>query len=106
MTITGLTTQELVHLALSAFGAAGGAVSATVSAVRAAALGIFCRDGITGDWFGLCLIGIFPPFVEQYRAGSEYCETLGWMCDVACVVLLLFDVYETLDMRVLTPWGV
>ena len=58
MAITGLSAQELVRLARSAFGTVGGTASAAVSSVRAAALGIFCRDGITGDGLGLCLIGI------------------------------------------------
>jgi len=54
MALTGLSAQELVHLARSAFGTA----SAAASSVRAAALGIFCNDGITGDGLGLLLIGI------------------------------------------------
>ena len=53
MAITGLTAQELVHLARSAFATA----SATVSAARAAAMGIFCNDGKVGDGMGLALIG-------------------------------------------------
>ena len=61
MAMTGLTAQELVHLARSAFGTA----SAPVSAARAAAMGIFCPDGTTGDGMGLKLIGNCPPFVEQ-----------------------------------------
>jgi len=72
MAITGLTAQELVTLARSAFGAA----SAAVSDARAAAMGIFCRDDITGDGLGLLLIGNSPPFVEQCRAGSRCCRTL------------------------------
>jgi len=58
--ITGLTAQELAHLARSAFGAVGGAASACLSAARAADLGIFLTDGITGDGMGLCLIGNWP----------------------------------------------
>ena len=72
MAITGLTAQELVHLARSAFAAA----SATVSAERAAAMGIFCRDGQTGDGMGLALIGNCPPFVEQCEAGCMRCRNL------------------------------
>jgi len=59
MAITGLTAQQFVTLARSAFGA----VSATVSTARAVAMGIFCADGSTGDGFGLCLIGNPPSFV-------------------------------------------
>jgi len=40
MAITGLSAQELVHLARSAFGAAAGTASAIASAERAAAMGI------------------------------------------------------------------
>jgi len=57
MAITGLSAQELVHLARSAFGAGGGTASATASAARAAAMGVFCNDGVTGDGLGLDLIG-------------------------------------------------
>jgi len=57
MAITGLSAQELVHLARSAFGAA----SACLSAARAAQLGIFLSDRITGDALRLCLIGGPPP---------------------------------------------
>jgi len=67
MAITGLSAKELVHLARSAFGAvggrAGGRASATVSAARAAAMGIFCPDGVTGDGMGLLLIGKCPLLV-------------------------------------------
>jgi len=59
MVITGLTAQQLVTLARSAFGAA----SATVRSARAAVMGIFCADGSTGDGVGLCLIGNPPSFV-------------------------------------------
>jgi len=58
MAITGLSAQELVRLARSAFGTVGGTASAAVSSGRAAALGIFCSDRTTGDGLGLCLIGI------------------------------------------------
>jgi len=104
MAITGLTAQELVHLARSAFGAAFGAASATVSAARAAAMGIFCRDGQTGDGMALRLIGNFPPFVEQCSAGSRRGRTLGWKCTVVCVELPPVHVPQTMDIRVLTPW--
>jgi len=67
MAITGLSAQVLVRLARSAFGAAGGRAggraSATISAARAAAMGIFCSDGVTGDGMGLLLIGKFPLLV-------------------------------------------
>jgi len=56
MAITGMTAKELVHLARAAFGA----VSACNNAARAAVLGIFSRDGITGDGRGLCLLGSPP----------------------------------------------
>jgi len=59
MAITGLSARELVHLARSAFGAVGGAASATINAERAAAMGIFCSDGVTGDGMGLRMIGKF-----------------------------------------------
>ena len=39
----------------------GGKASATVSAARAAAMGIFCCDGITGDGMGLALLVAPPP---------------------------------------------
>jgi len=58
MAITGLSAQELVRLARSAFGTVGGTASAAVSSGRAAALGIFFSDRTTGDGLGLCLIGI------------------------------------------------
>jgi len=64
MAITGLSAQELVHLARSAFGA----VSATGSSERAAALGIFCNDGSTGDAMSLTFIGNCLPCVEPYAA--------------------------------------
>jgi len=41
----------------------GGIASAMVSTARAAAMGIFCADGSTGDGLGLCLIGNPPSFV-------------------------------------------
>jgi len=63
MAIAGLTDQQSVALARSAFGAAGGAASAIVSTARAAAMGIFCADGSTGDGLGVCLIGNPPSFV-------------------------------------------
>jgi len=63
MAITGLSAQELVRLARSAFGAAGGAASSCASAARAAAMGVFCNDGVTGDGMGFCLIGNCPLFV-------------------------------------------
>ena len=56
MAITGLSAQELVRIARSAFGAA----SAASSASRAAAMGIFCNDGVTGDGMGFCLMGKWP----------------------------------------------
>jgi len=63
MAITGLSARELVRLVRSAFGAdggaAGGAASATINAERAAAMGIFCSDGVTGDGMGLRMIGKF-----------------------------------------------
>ena len=63
MAITGLTAQEFVDLAHSAFGVASAIVGATGKAARAAAMGIFGADGSTGDGFGLCLIGNPPSFV-------------------------------------------
>ena len=54
MVITGLTAQELVDLARAAFGSA----SATVSAERAAALGVYCQDVKTGDGLGVDLVGM------------------------------------------------
>ena len=55
--ILGLTPQEIVTLARSAFGVIGGTVSTTVSAETAAALGVFCADQVTGDSRGLCTAG-------------------------------------------------
>jgi len=72
MAITGLTAQELVHLARSAFATA----SATVSAARAAAMGIFCNDGTTGDGMGLKLIGNCPPFVQPGISDGVRCRPL------------------------------
>jgi len=63
MAITGLFAQELVHVARSAFGADGGTASATSRAERAAAMGIFRKDGITGDAWGMSLIGNCSLFV-------------------------------------------
>ena len=60
MAITGLSAQELVRIARSAFGALGGTASAAASASRAAAMGIFCNDGVTGDGMGFCLAGKWP----------------------------------------------
>jgi len=60
MAITGLTTQELVALAFSSFGAAGGAVSAANSAATALRMDIFGNDGTTPDGFGVDLVGIYP----------------------------------------------
>jgi len=37
-----------------------GQVSAAASASRAAAMGIFCNDGVTGDGMGFCLMGNWP----------------------------------------------
>ena len=59
MAITGLTVQELVTLARSAFGSA----NLMVSNARAATMGIFGADGSTGDGLGLRLIGNPPCFV-------------------------------------------
>ena len=63
MAITGLSAQELVILARSAFAVVGGTASAAASAERAAAMGIFCNDGVTGDGMGLNLIGKFSLLV-------------------------------------------
>ena len=67
MAITGLSAQELVRIARSAFGALGGAVggpaSVAVMAARAAAMGIFLNDGVTGDGRGMKLVGKFPLIV-------------------------------------------
>ena len=60
MAITGLTSQDLVDLARSAFAAVGGTASATVSAARAAALGVLCLDGTTGDGREKILVGMYP----------------------------------------------
>ena len=60
MAITGLSAQELVRIARSAFGAIGGTASAAASAARAATMGIFCSDGVTGDGMGFCLMGNWP----------------------------------------------
>jgi len=65
MAITGLPAQELVHIARAAFGAVGGRASAAASAERAVAMRIFCNDGVTGDGWGLCLIGNQPLCVQQ-----------------------------------------
>jgi len=72
MATTGLTAQELDHLARSAFGTP----SATVSAARAAAMGIFCHDDTTGDGMGLSLIGNCPLFVEPCIADGMRCRPL------------------------------
>jgi len=61
MAITGLSAQELVDITRAAFGAC----SAATSAQRAVALRIFCNDGVTGDGWGLCLIGNQPLCVQQ-----------------------------------------
>ena len=55
--ILGLTPQEIVTLARSAFGAIGGTASTTVSAETAAALGVFCGDQVTSYGVGLCAAG-------------------------------------------------
>jgi len=68
MAITGLSAQELVDLARSAFGTVGGTASAAVSSVRAAELGIFCNDGSTGDSVIVRMIGTCLPFVEPCMA--------------------------------------
>ena len=72
MVITGLSAQELVDLARSAFssvaGTIGGAASTTVTSERAAALGIVCLDGSTGDAMALTFIGNCLPFVDPYIA--------------------------------------
>jgi len=41
----------------------GGLISSCASAARAAAMGVFCNDGVTGDGLGFCLIGNRPLFV-------------------------------------------
>jgi len=51
--ILGLTPQEIVTMARSAFGAA----SAMVSAEAAAALGVFCANQVTGNGMGLYVTG-------------------------------------------------
>ena len=63
MAITGLSAQELVNIARSAFSSVAGRASAAASAARAAAMGIFCNDVVTGDGMGLLLIGNCPLFV-------------------------------------------
>jgi len=83
MAITGLTAQELVHLACSAFGSA----SATVNDARTAAMGIFCNDDTTGDGMGLKLIGNCPPFVQPGIADGMQCRPLGCVCTIGCVDL-------------------
>ena len=60
MAITGLTAQELVNLARSAFGAAGGAASAANRVAIAVRLHVFCSDGIMGDGLGIDLVGMYP----------------------------------------------
>ena len=85
MAITGLSAQELVRLARSAFGGAGatagGTASATVTRERAAALSMFCNDGSTGDAMALTFIGDCLPFVEPYVA-----NVMQWGRLDACVV--------------------
>jgi len=68
MAILDATAQEIVTLARSAFGTA----SASVSATRAAALGVFCRDGKTGDGLGVNLVGMCPQtlFVSSLYGGG------------------------------------
>jgi len=68
MAITGLSAQELVDLARSAFSAVAGTASTTVTSERAAALGIVCLDGSTGDAMALTFIGNCLPFVQSYVA--------------------------------------
>ena len=87
MAITGLSAQELVRLARSAFGTAGGAVSATVSAERAAVLGIFCHDRTTGDGMGLCLIGNCPLLVYRCMVDCMRCKHVRCVYSIGCVDL-------------------
>ena len=49
---------------------------AIVSAARAAAMGIFCHDGTTGDGMGLRLIGNCHPFEEPCIADGMRCKPL------------------------------
>ena len=62
MAITGLTAQELVHLARSAFGAAGGTAShrRATSAATALTMRVFENDGVTPDALGIDVVGMYP----------------------------------------------
>ena len=55
--ILGLTPQEIVTLAHSAFAMTSGMTNAANSAAAAVALGVFCADQVTGDGMGLCMAG-------------------------------------------------
>jgi len=68
MAILDATAQEIVTLARLASRTA----SASVSDTRAAALGVFCRGGITGDGLGVDLVGMCPqtkPVSSVYGGG-------------------------------------
>ena len=54
---------EAARLSSRRGGLVGGPISAAANAARAAAMGIFCNDGVTGDGMGLGLIGKFPLLV-------------------------------------------
>jgi len=72
MAITGLTAQQLVDIARSAFAASGGDASVTASATlrrrandetTALSMRVFQNDGVTPDWLGIRLVGVCPQSV-------------------------------------------
>ena len=77
MAITGLTAQELVRQARSAFFTAGVATSAA-TALR---MRVFGPDNITPDWFGIDLVGMYAHTATgQCIACIIPYRTLYWTC--------------------------
>ena len=79
----------------------GGLASAAVSSQRAAELGIFCRDGTTGDGLGLCLIGKCPLLVYSCMLGCMRCmhaEVCAVMVVCVCLRGTSDSVYSVVDV--------
>jgi len=81
MAITGLTAQEIVHLARSAFGTVGGRIGAASSAATVLRMRVFLNNGITPDGLGIDLVGMYPHTATgQCIAGIIPDSTFGLMC--------------------------
>jgi len=68
MALLGATAQEIVNMARLAF---GGTRAQIPNAERAANMGVFCKDGITGDGRGLNMAGVYSTRPSTHAVGRD-----------------------------------